>query len=304
LRPDGGLEAAAYGGTRWEQLTPGDVLPAGIGVAGRAVAEGRAVWSTNLLEDADVPLTDELRQRLKGAGIRALLSAPLKVKGKILGTLTLADPAARGFSSTDAERLQALADQAALALDNARLHEEAEQRRREAEVLAVLARTINESLDVDTVLQRVAEGARELSAGDMARVALRDPQLGRFAFRYWVGTRYEDYGGFPLTADRGIAGRVITPGRPFRTEPWLEVLRNLATAVARFFDAPLLNVWVVDPTTRQLHRSLSLAPADLAAGLPRTLEPGEGGVGWVAEHREPIMWTDMATDARCVARQL
>ncbi|PYN93796.1 MAG: hypothetical protein DMD89_23545 [Candidatus Rokuibacteriota bacterium] len=404
LRPDGGLEAAAYGGTRWEQLTPGDVLPAGIGVAGRAVAEGRAVWSTNLLEDADVPLTDELRQRLRGAGIRALLSAPLKVKGKILGTLTLADPAARGFSSTDAERLQALADQAALALDNARLHEEAEQRRREAEVLAVLARTINESLDVDTVLQRVAEGARELSASDMARVALRDPQLGRFAFRYWVGTRYEDYGGFPLTADRGIAGRVITTGRPFRTENWLEdprirkprdlvavvltegivtelmvpitigdrveglisvnnrtarvftdrdetvlqrladhaaiaiqnarlysqsrefgdrlraleevnrlvssslqieeVLRNLATAVARFFDAPLLNVWVVDPTTRRLHRSLSLAPADLAAGLPRTLEPGEGGVGWVAEHREPIMWTDMATDARCVARQL
>src|SRR5262249_34084024 len=83
-----------------------------------------------------------------------------------------------------------------------------------------------------------------------------------------------------------------------------EVLRNLATAVARFFDAPLLNVWVVDPATRRLHRSLTLAPAALAAGLPRTLEPGEGGVGWVAEHREPILWTDMASDARCVARQL
>jgi len=51
---------------------------------------------------------------------------------------------------------------------------------------------------------------------------LRDPQLGRFAFRYWVGSRYEDYGGFPLMADRGIAGRVITTGRPFRTENWLE----------------------------------------------------------------------------------
>src|SRR5207244_4707559 len=170
------------------------VLPAGIGVAGRAVAEGRAVWSTNLLEDADVPLTDELRQRLKGAGIRALLSAPLKVKGKILGTLTLADPAARGFSSTDAERLQALADQAALALDNARLHEEAEQRRREAEVVAVLARTINESLDVDTVLQRVAEGAQELSGSDMARVALReDPQLDRVTFVCWGWTAYGAY---------------------------------------------------------------------------------------------------------------
>jgi len=402
LQPDGSLVAVAWGGHGAHP--PGHVQAPGTGLAARAIETGGPVWSHEVLSDSDVVYDDDLRDRVDSGTYGSVLAVPLHSKDRTIGVLFLSDTAAHEFSEREVRLAQAFADQAALALDNARLHEEAEQRRREAEVLAVLARTINESLDVDTVLQRVAEGARELSASDMARVALRDPQLGRFAFRYWVGSRYEDYGGFPLMADRGIAGRVITTGRPFRTENWLEdprirkprdlvavvltegivtelmvpitigdrveglisvnnrtarvftdrdetvlqrladhaaiaiqnarlysqsrefgdrlraleevnrlvssslqieeVLRNLATAVARFFDAPLLNVWVVDPATRQLHRSLSLAPADLAAGLPRTLEPGEGGVGWVAEHREPIMWTDMATDARCVARQL
>src|SRR5262249_61714888 len=198
-----------------EQFTPGHVLPAGAGVAGRAIAEGRAVWSANLLDDPEISMHRELRERLEASGIRAVLVVPLKVKGRIIGTLGLADSTARNFSSTEIERLQALADQAALTLDNARLHEEAEQRRREAEVLAVLARTINESLDIDTVLQRVTEGAQELAGSDMARVALRDPQRDQLAFRYWVGTRYEEYGSFQLTGDRGIAGRRIPTGRPF-----------------------------------------------------------------------------------------
>src|SRR5437899_8724701 len=64
LRPDGGLEAAAYGGTRWEQLTPGDVLSAGSGVVVRALAAGRAVRPPTVVEDADMPLPAVMRRRL------------------------------------------------------------------------------------------------------------------------------------------------------------------------------------------------------------------------------------------------
>ena len=404
LRADGGLFAVAEGGTTGTFI-PGNVLPSGNGVAGRAVAGGEPAASADILNDPTVVLSDEIRRIVEISGNRAFLSVPLRVKGRTIGALTLADPAVREFSPVEVERLRGIADQAALALDNARLHEEAEQRRREAEVVAVLARTINESLDVDTVLQRVAEGAQELSGSDMARVALRDdPQLDRFTFRYWVGTRYEAYAGFPLTPDRGVSGRVIATGRPFRTESWLEdtrfrkspelvavvqvegivselavpitigdrveglvsvnnrtarpftdrdeavlqrladhaaiaiqnarlytrsrdfgdriraleevnrqissslqmdeVLRNVATAVARFFDVPVMNVWVVDPATRRLRRSVSLAPPIIDAGLSRDLAAGEGGVGWVVEHREPILWADIESDARFTSREL
>ena len=55
-----------------------------------------------------------------------------------------------------------------------RAAEEEERRRRESEVLAELARTLNASLDLDTVLQRVVEGARELCHSDVAMIAIQD----------------------------------------------------------------------------------------------------------------------------------
>lgn len=47
-----------------------------------------------------------------------------------------------------------------------RAEAEAERRRGETEVLAELAGTVNASLDMDTVLQRVVEGATELCGRD------------------------------------------------------------------------------------------------------------------------------------------
>src|SRR5919109_1658912 len=56
-----------------------------------------------------------------------------------------------------------------------RAAEQAERRRREAEVLAELARTLNASLDLDTVLVRVVDGAKELCHSDVAMIAIQDP---------------------------------------------------------------------------------------------------------------------------------
>jgi PAS domain S-box-containing protein len=52
---------------------------------------------------------------------------------------------------------------------------EAEQRRREAEILAELAQDINASLDLDTVLRRVSAAAGELCGSDHTVVSLRSP---------------------------------------------------------------------------------------------------------------------------------
>src|SRR5207244_12835341 len=49
---------------------------------------------------------------------------------------------------------------------------ELDDRRREAEVVAELTRSISAALDVDTVLQRVCVAARELTASDTAAIAL------------------------------------------------------------------------------------------------------------------------------------
>src|SRR5262249_60136621 len=83
VRPDGGLESVAYGGSEVvEQFTPGNVLPAGAGVAGRAIAEGRAVWSANLLDDPEISMYVELRERIEGYCIRAGRGGGVEIGGR------------------------------------------------------------------------------------------------------------------------------------------------------------------------------------------------------------------------------
>src|SRR2546430_11491267 len=54
----------------------------------------------------------------------ALPILPLRAKGRIIGTVIVADRQGRQFSDAEAALLQSFADQAALALENARLYEE------------------------------------------------------------------------------------------------------------------------------------------------------------------------------------
>lgn len=93
---------------------------------------------------------------------------------------------------------------------------------REAEVAAEIARTISASLDLGTVLQRVAEGAKELCGSDMARIALREPESEAVIFRHWVGSRYQRYDTLSIEAGKGVGGQVLLTGLPFRTDRYAE----------------------------------------------------------------------------------
>jgi GAF domain-containing protein/ActR/RegA family two-component response regulator len=77
-----------------------------------------------------------------------------------------------------------------------------------------------------------------------------------------------------------------------------EVLHNIARAVARFFDAPYVSVWVFEPARGRLRRSLVHGDEDLATTLGPDLGLGEGAVGWVALHQAPILWTEIEVDGR------
>jgi signal transduction histidine kinase/putative methionine-R-sulfoxide reductase with GAF domain len=104
-------------------------LPAGTGTAGRVFQEGRPFWTSDELNEptADARIRDHLRDKAD----RALLSVPMRSKGLTIGTLSIGDVTGRVFSTTEITLLRALADQAALALENARLFEDAQRAYRE-----------------------------------------------------------------------------------------------------------------------------------------------------------------------------
>jgi signal transduction histidine kinase len=124
---DGSLAALAWGGQGRTYFEPGQTFARGVGVAGRALTTGRAVWSADVLRDDRITLTADMRQRIVAAGNRAVLAVPLRAKGRFIGALSIADQGVRPFTAAEVALLQTFADQAALALENARLYSEAQQ---------------------------------------------------------------------------------------------------------------------------------------------------------------------------------
>ena len=130
IQPDGSLVTVARSAAAGMHSVPGNVVPPGTGISGRAIADGRAVRTSNLLDDPGIVVTPHMRAQALASGERAMLAVPLRVKGRIIGSLSVADREGRTFLHADATLLQGFADQAALALENARLYGEAERRRR------------------------------------------------------------------------------------------------------------------------------------------------------------------------------
>ena len=218
--PDGSLVGVAFGGALADAFSAGHVIPRGpASLSGLAMIEGRPVWTDNSFVDPRLDMPEDVRRGLMATGDAAVLAAPLRNGADIFGALSIADRLGRRFTSADAETLQGFADQAALAIVNARLYEEARRRQREAELVAELTQRINASLDLDTTLDRLVHGARELCDGDLAKIVVRDGASGRMLLRHQVGADLQ----VPperrvVEPGHGTGGIVLVTGTPFRTD--------------------------------------------------------------------------------------
>src|SRR5499427_5024974 len=125
-RPDGDrLLLVAHHGP-----IPAETLPLIRGtVAGRTVLDGRAFHIANLqTEDADFPESGKNSRRW---GFRAILCVPLMREGVAIGTIALRRREAQLFTERQVALLQTFADQAVIAIENARLFEEVQARTEE-----------------------------------------------------------------------------------------------------------------------------------------------------------------------------
>ena len=87
-------------------------------------------------------------------------------------------------------------------------------------VLADIARSISASLDIDTVLQRIAEGARTLCESDRAGILLRDDDSETMVPRARVGPWPTGYDGPVMRAGEGLGGLAMQTRRPLRTSSY------------------------------------------------------------------------------------
>jgi signal transduction histidine kinase len=186
-------------------------------------AVGAAAVSRQRIVVDDVGRDDRVAQRewLLARGVHSGLCVPVTIGETLVAVLAIGRPHPFVMNPVTEELLDLFAAQAAIAFQHARLYEEGDRRRRDAEVLGGLARAINASLDLDTVLQHVVEAARDLCQADAARIALRDPASGAMLFRYSTSGWRLALTGAPIQPGRELGGLVLLTGTSRRTEDWL-----------------------------------------------------------------------------------
>ncbi len=213
----GDLVARAGSGDVAARLEPPVVFPKGTNVVGFAVQERRPIFSPDALVDARFASDPAAHERLDASPDRTILALPLLVQDRPIGALSLRDATGRVFTAEEVRLAQAFADQAALALENARLYVQADRRRREAEALARAARSLTESLDVTDVAARIVASVREVLDVRSAGFRLLQPDGSMLALGPPGGAPGYARPGQVAPPGYGVSGRVVATGRPFQS---------------------------------------------------------------------------------------
>jgi PAS domain S-box-containing protein len=108
--------------------------------------------------------------------VRGWMGIPLIARGKVIGYVTLDSRSPNSFSQNDAIAAQTFAQQAATALENARLLEAERKRRREAENLRIAATAITSSLDPQEVLETILISLKQVVPFDKGTMMLLEDE--------------------------------------------------------------------------------------------------------------------------------
>ena len=158
----------------------GTVLETGEGLAGRVAQTGEAT----IIEDYES--WEAQAHHFADLSLHRVLGVPLKLGERMLGVLTVIDAEHTGPFSPDEVRLVSLfADQAAIAIENARLLQAEREQRELAEALRQAMAAVGRTLDLDQVFAEILEQVSRVVPNDSSSIMLIEE--GRVRTVRWHG---------------------------------------------------------------------------------------------------------------------
>ena len=152
-------------------------------VIGRTLLEGRTVQIPDVLVDPEYKRLD-VQQK---AGFRTTLGVPLLREGSPIGVVNLLRRTVRPFTEKQIELVTTFADQAVIAIENARLFEEVQRRTRELtqsveelRALGEVTQAVNSTLDLQTVLDTIVAKAAQISGTEAGAIYVLDERQREF----------------------------------------------------------------------------------------------------------------------------
>jgi GAF domain-containing protein/nitrogen-specific signal transduction histidine kinase len=207
------IEHVAAHGSRtaeWRTLT----TPVGIGIIGRAAATGAPIRVEDIRGDAR-PADAAIDEK---EGIRAMLAVPLRVGDAVIGVISAYSHEPGYFTSREETLLEAFAEQAAIAIQNARLFEESQRRARETEALLAAGRVVSQSLEVGETIRVILHQAREVLGVQSGSIFTLDEATGELTAVASLDEGPARVGQIRVRVGQGITGLAVAEGRPLQSE--------------------------------------------------------------------------------------
>jgi signal transduction histidine kinase len=197
LAAHGGLAAFIHVGIDDDLARTMGHLPEGKGVLGQLITEPYPLRIADLSQHpSSVGFPPNHPQ------MHSFLGVPVLVRGQVFGNLYMTEKRHGEFSAEDEAVLTALAGAAGIAVDNARLYEESETRRRWMTAVSDVRASLLNASSPDEALRLIAERVAALSHAEGAWILIGpDPVDGSFQVRVQVGKELEDLEGRHLTAE-------------------------------------------------------------------------------------------------------
>jgi signal transduction histidine kinase len=192
----------------------------------------------------------------------SFLGVPIRIRDHVFGNLYLTEKAGGGdFTAEDEEVVVALAAAAGVAIENARLYDEAERRQRWLAASAEITGLLSAGDPDAEALQVVADRARDVSGADVAWIVSGEDR-GSLVLKATSGAKAEREAMRSLSMDRSLAGVVVETGMPIAVDDIASDPRALD--VSEVFGWPSLGPALVVPL-----RSADSVDGALALGWSR-----------------------------------
>jgi PAS domain S-box-containing protein len=234
IEPDTGLVRLAHVSGEGELDEPGPTglygVPGDRGINGLAIDHRRAVVTGDYLLDDRFTHTEDFDSFVEQSGIHSVVVAPLFTDDGLLGVIKVSSLARDAYDAEDAALMEAFADQATVAIQNARLIDELGRSREEISRRADAERTVREIAanisairDPDAVLQQTVDEARRLLGSDGARIDLLEGDVLTWAYASGERSHATRNEGRDLTfrVGEGVAGLAVARGQTFMTDDYL-----------------------------------------------------------------------------------
>lgn len=183
------------------------------------VERGLAGWVVQHHQPALVRDTSKDERWLRRAddsldktGAKSAVCVPLIARERLVGVLTLVHSVPNAFTEEHLSLMQAIADQASVAVLNARLYTESQRTARVMTALAESAAAINSSLEMTDVWRRILNQTMQALQVETVALALIDHTSNDLIFHAAAGHNSGNIPGRHIPAGQGLAGLVASDG--------------------------------------------------------------------------------------------